>query len=182
MLGLIFAGIYFLVNLACIGYFLRERRDEFNVIKHLIVPIIGAIAMIPAALAVIGGVTIPILDITLDPYETALKWCAPIVGVWLVLGVIAYFVLRMRNPEALDRVGEVYGGESDAVGSSAPGSSAPGSARRRIPPATDRCGPAATPARSTGYSTSIFSWLGGGGSGGSAGAADSSSPAIHRSR
>ena len=111
MLGLIFALIYIAVNLACIGYFWRERRDEFNVVKHLIVPIIGVIAMIPAALAVIGGVTIPILDIALPPYETALRWTAPIVGAWMVLGVVLYFVLRARNPEALERVGEVYGGE-----------------------------------------------------------------------
>ena len=80
MLGLIFAGIYMLVNLACIGYFWRERRDEFNVIKHLLVPILGVIAMIPALLAVIGGLTIPILDIELPPYETALRYTAPIVG------------------------------------------------------------------------------------------------------
>jgi hypothetical protein len=117
MLGLIFAGIYILVNLACIGYFWRERRDEFNVIKHLLVPILGVIAMIPALLAVIGGLTIPILDIALPPYETALRFTAPIVGVWVVLGVIAYFLLRFRNPEALERVGDVYGG--DAVSSEA---------------------------------------------------------------
>jgi hypothetical protein len=112
MLGLIFAGIYILVNLACIGYFWRSRRDEFNVIKHLIVPILGVIAMIPALLAVIGGLTIPILDIELPPYESALRWTAPIVGIWVVLGVIAYFVLRSRNPEALERVSDVYGGET----------------------------------------------------------------------
>ena len=112
MLGLIFAGIYIAVNLACIGYFWRERRDEFNVLKHVVVPVLGVIAMIPAALAVIGGVTIPILDIELAPYETALRWTAPIVGIWMVLGIVAYIVLRMRNPEALTRVGEVYGGET----------------------------------------------------------------------
>jgi amino acid transporter len=112
MLGLIFAGIYIAVNLACIGFFLRERRDEFNVIKHLVVPIIGVIAMIPAALAVIGGVTIPILDVTLDPYDNYLRFTAPIVGAWIVLGIILYFVLRARSPEALDRMGDVYGGEA----------------------------------------------------------------------
>ena len=112
MLGLVFAGIYILVNLACIGYFLRERRDEFNIVKHLVIPIIGVIAMIPALLSVIGGLTIPILDIKLDPYASSLKWTAPIVGAWTVLGVIAYFVLRARNDGALDRVGEVYGGET----------------------------------------------------------------------
>ena len=112
MLGLIFAAIYIAVNLACIGYFWRERRDEFNFVKHAIVPVLGVIAMIPAALAVIGGVTIPILDVELPPYETALRWTAPIVGIWLILGIVIYFVLRAQNPEALGRVGKVYGGES----------------------------------------------------------------------
>jgi amino acid transporter len=111
MLGLIFAGIYILVNLACIGYYWRVRRDEFNVLTHLVVPIIGVVAMIPALLAVIGGVTIPVLDVTLDPYDNYLRLTAPIVGVWVVLGIVAYFVLRSRNPEALDRVDDVYGGE-----------------------------------------------------------------------
>jgi amino acid transporter len=112
MLGLIFAGIYILVNLACIGYFWRERRDEFNFLKHGIVPILGVIAMIPALLAVIGGVTIPILDIALDPYANALRWTAPIVGIWVILGIIIYFFLRSSNPAALARVGEVYGAEA----------------------------------------------------------------------
>jgi amino acid transporter len=112
MLGLIFAFIYIAVNLACVGYFWRERRDEFNIIKHLIVPLIGVLAMIPAALAVIGGVTIPILDVTLDPYKTALRWCAPIVAVWVVIGIGLYFYLRATNPESLARMGEVYGEEA----------------------------------------------------------------------
>ena len=84
-------------------------------IKHFVVPIIGVIAMIPALLAVIGGVTIPILDIPLDPYDNYLRWTAPIVGVWVLLGIVFYVVLRMRNPAALDRVGDVYGGESSAT-------------------------------------------------------------------
>ena len=111
MLGLLFAGIYILVNLACIGYYWRVRRDEFNWLKHAIVPIIGVVAMIPALLAVIGGVTIPIIDVSLDPYDNYLRLTAPIVGVWVVIGIIVYFVLRGRNPAALDRVDDVYGGE-----------------------------------------------------------------------
>jgi amino acid transporter len=112
MLGLIFVFIYIAVNLACIGYFWRERRDQFNVIKHLIVPLLGVLAMIPAGLAVIGGVTIPLLDIELPPYETALRWTAPIVGIWMLIGIVLYFVLRTQNPEALQRMGDVYGGEA----------------------------------------------------------------------
>ena len=111
LVGLLFAAIYILVNLACIGYFLREGRSEFNPIKHVVVPILGVIAMIPAVLAVIGGVTIPILDIELAPYENSLRYTAPVVGVWVLLGLVVYFVLRMRNPAALDRVDDVYGGD-----------------------------------------------------------------------
>jgi amino acid transporter len=112
MLGLLFVFIYICVNLACIGYFLTQRRDQFNWFKHLVIPVLGVIAMIPAGLATIGGVTIPILDIDLPPYTTALKYTAPIVGIWLVIGIVLYFVLRMRSPEALERMGDVYGGEA----------------------------------------------------------------------
>jgi len=112
---LLFAIMYIAVNLACIGYYLREGRSEFNALKHLVVPILGVIAMIPAVLAVIGGVTIPILNVELPPYENSLKYTAPVVGIWLVLGVIYYFVLRSRNPEALARVDDVFGGDSVAT-------------------------------------------------------------------
>ena len=39
------------MNLAAIGYFLREGRAEFNWLKHVVVPVLGMIAMvIPAFL------------------------------------------------------------------------------------------------------------------------------------
>ena len=55
--------------------------------------------------------TIPIIDVTLDPYTNYLRFVAPIVGVLIVVGIVIYFVLRSRSPEALDRVDDVYGGE-----------------------------------------------------------------------
>ena len=115
MLGLVFAGMYIAVNAAVIGFYLRERRDEFNVIKHLVIPVIGVIAMIPALLSVIGGLTIPIFDVELAAWEGALAWTAPIVGVWMLIGIVLYFVLRATNPGALARLGEVYGGEGPQV-------------------------------------------------------------------
>jgi len=111
MLGLLFAGMYMAVNVAVIGFYLRERRDEFNVVKHLLIPVLGVLAMIPAMMAVIGGLTIPLFDVELPAYETALRFTAPIVGVWMLIGVVAYVWLRMRNPQALQRMGEIYGGE-----------------------------------------------------------------------
>src|SRR5205823_13902306 len=113
MLGLLFAGMYIAVNLAVIGFYLRERRDEFNVIKHLVVPILGVLAMIPAVLSVIGGVTIPFFDVTLPPYTNALRFTAPIVAVWMVIGIVVFIWLWTSNRDALKRMGDVYGGEGE---------------------------------------------------------------------
>jgi amino acid transporter len=111
MLGLLFAGMYMAVNLAAIGFYWRERRDEFNVIKHLLVPILGVLAMIPAMMSVIGGLTIPFFDVELPAYTNALRFTAPIVGVWMLIGIVIFLVLWFGNREALSRMGDVYGGE-----------------------------------------------------------------------
>jgi amino acid transporter len=115
MIGLLFAGIYIAVNVACIGYFLGEGRSEFNVLKHVVVPVLGVIAMLPAILFVIGGVTIPIIDLPVPGYTNSLQYTAPVAGLWMLLGIVAYFVLRSRNPEALTRVDDIYGGDTVAT-------------------------------------------------------------------
>ena len=111
MLGLLFAGMYMAVNLAAMGYYWRERRDEFNVIKHGLVPVLGVLAMVPALLSVIGGLTIPFFDVELPAYTNSLQYTAPIVGVWMVIGIVIFLWLRMRSPDALKRMGDIYGGE-----------------------------------------------------------------------
>lgn len=111
MLGLLFAGMYMAVNLAVIGFYWREKRDEFNVLKHLVVPLLGVLAMIPAMMSVIGGLTIPFFDVNLPAYTNSLRFTAPIVGAWMAIGIVIYFVLRATNRAALAKMTEVYGGE-----------------------------------------------------------------------
>jgi len=111
MLGLLFAGMYMAVNLAVIGFYWRERRDEFNAFKHFVIPIIGVLAMVPALLSVIGGLTIPLFDVELPAYTTSLRFTAPIVGAWMLIGIVIFIVLWMTNRAALARMGDVYGGE-----------------------------------------------------------------------
>lgn len=104
-LGLLFAGMYIAVNVAAIGYYLTERRAEFNPLKHLVVPILGVVAMIPAFLGVLGGVTIPLLG-TEVPNLTAPFDLVPIlVALWMVAGIVAYFVIRTRRPAAVEQIG-----------------------------------------------------------------------------
>lgn len=105
-LGLLFAGMYIALNVATIGYYLTTRRDEFSPIKHIVVPVLGVIALIPAFLGVLGGLTIPILNVTLDPLREPFSYVPPLVGIWMVIGIVLYFVLRARDAAAMDRIGE----------------------------------------------------------------------------
>jgi len=105
ILGLSFAAMYIAVNAASIGYFLREGRDEFNVVKHLVVPIIGMVVMLVGFVSALGGVTIPILNVDIPALGAPFSYAPPIVGLWALAGVVLYFVLRMRNPQATTEIG-----------------------------------------------------------------------------
>jgi len=78
-------------------------------------PIVAAAAQEPVKgihfqLTPIYGVTIPIINLELAPLGGALGWTGKIVAVWMVIGIVLYFWLRMRNPSALERMGQIYGG------------------------------------------------------------------------
>jgi amino acid transporter len=105
-LGLLFAGMYMAVNIASAFYYWRKRRSDFNWLKHFVVPLLGTIAMIPAFMGVLGGVTIPVLDITLDPLPEPFNIVPLLVGVWMVAGIVLYFVLNAQRPDAVARLGE----------------------------------------------------------------------------
>jgi amino acid transporter len=108
-LGLLFAGMYIAVNVAVIGFYLGERRDEFNPLKHLVVPILGVLLMIPAFLSVLGGLTIPILDIPIPALTSPYDVVPLLVAIWMILGIVLYFWLRARKPDALSHIGDVMG-------------------------------------------------------------------------
>lgn len=107
ILGLLFAGMYMAVNLAAIGYYLGEGRAEFNPIKHVVVPIIGVILLIPAFLGVLGGVTIPILNVPIAPLASPIDVVPLLVAIWMLVGIVLYFVLRSSKGDTIERVGDV---------------------------------------------------------------------------
>src|SRR6266496_1915704 len=46
--------IYILVNLACMLFYARQRRSEFNVLLHGVVPVLGILAFVPAFFTALG--------------------------------------------------------------------------------------------------------------------------------
>lgn len=108
-IGLSFAGMYMAVNVATIGYYLREQRSEFNILKHLVVPILGVIFMIPALLGVLGGVTIPIIDLELAPLVPPYSYVPPLVGLWMLIGIVIGLWFWFRERDKLRSVREAMG-------------------------------------------------------------------------
>ena len=106
ILGLAFAAMYVAVNVAAIFYFaFGEGRPDLNVIKHVIVPIIGAVVMLVGFVSALGGVSIPILNIDIPALSAPFNWAPVIVTIWVVAGVVLYFWLRARNPQATSEIG-----------------------------------------------------------------------------
>ena len=93
---ILIVAIYILTCLSCIVYYWRAQRRRFNVLLHLLIPLVGALALVPVLLAAFG-VDFAHLGIT------GLTWpaeLAPLICLaWMVLGVavLGYFMVRDRS-------------------------------------------------------------------------------------
>ncbi len=104
-LVILLVGIYLVVNVACIGYFAR-RDHGFNVISHLLVPVIGIAAFIPAWLAG-AGIKAPGLSF-ITPLTAPYSYMGPAVALWMILGVVYLGYLYLRQPQRVVDVGLVH--------------------------------------------------------------------------
>jgi amino acid transporter len=105
-LVILLVAAYIVTNLACIGYFLRAGRSEFNPVLHLIVPILGVLAFIPAWLTA-AGLRAPGLSF-ITALSPPASYAAPAVAIWMALGVIYLIVLSARNPQRVADVARVH--------------------------------------------------------------------------
>ena len=105
MATIIVIGIYVLTNASNLVFHLRERRDEFNVLTNLIVPVLGVLVFLPALLASLG---IDFAGLGITPLGPPASAAPVIIAVWLVLGlaVLAYF--RTRAPERVQETGALF--------------------------------------------------------------------------
>jgi hypothetical protein len=64
------------------------------------------VAVIPAFLGVLGGVTIPFLGTEVPQLVQPFDLVPILVGAWMVIGIVLYFVMRIARPEAIGQIGE----------------------------------------------------------------------------
>jgi amino acid transporter len=89
--------VYMAACLAVPFFYLREQRQNFNVVWHIIVPLIPFIVLI-----------FPILAQFIPAPAAPLNLAGPIVAAWFVIGLIAVVFLSIRSPEALASSNKIY--------------------------------------------------------------------------
>ncbi len=92
--------VYFLANLALPFYYRRYRPQEFSVLKHLVLPVLGMIV-----------IAIPVYYLCKPPQPQPYDWF-PYAGLIILVLAAAYaYVLNRRDPGLGERVGSIVADE-----------------------------------------------------------------------
>ncbi|WP_330341429.1 APC family permease [Streptomyces sp. NBC_00557] len=105
-------GVYIVVNLACAGYFLRAGRAAFAPVRHLLFPVLGIAAFVPALLTAAG---LPVFDFVTE-LTAPVSYAGPVVAVWMAAGVVVLLLLIRRHPERIAETARVYLDAYDPAG------------------------------------------------------------------
>ena len=84
--------MYIVVNAACIGFFARFQRGSIKSVLHVIVPLLGIVAFIPALLTAAG-----IPAFSSSRATKPVSYAGPVVGVWMLLGLVYLGYLWTRH-------------------------------------------------------------------------------------
>jgi hypothetical protein len=96
-------AIYILMNAACIGFFTR-RGGRFNPLSHLIIPVLGIAAFVPAWLTAAG---IKVFSFV-TPLAPPLSYMGPGIAGFMIVGLIYMIYLYRTNPGRVTDVGLVH--------------------------------------------------------------------------
>jgi amino acid transporter len=105
-------GVYIVVNLACAGYFVRAGRAAFAPVRHLLFPVLGIAAFVPALLTAAG---LPVFDFV-TALTAPVSYAGPIVAVWMAVGVVVLLLLIRRHPERIAETARVHLDAYDPAG------------------------------------------------------------------
>ena len=101
LIGTIITILILLVYIAtCVSvpfFYLREHRDEFNVLRHVVLPIVPALILI----APIVAQFVPAPSFPLDQ-------AGPICAAWLVIGIVIVSFLSLRARDTLANSSKVF--------------------------------------------------------------------------
>jgi amino acid transporter len=115
-LVIVLAAIYIVTNAACIGYFAKRRRgagagsaaggsgQRWNPLLHLVIPVLGIAAFVPAWLAAAGIKAFSFVT----PLAPPSSYMGPGVAGFMVVGIGYLIYLYARHPSRVTEVGLVH--------------------------------------------------------------------------
>ncbi|GHH72075.1 amino acid permease [Streptomyces sulfonofaciens] len=104
MIVTVVIGVYIVTNASCAGYFLRRRRAELRPVRHLLFPLLGIVAFVPALCTAAG---LPVFDFVSE-LTAPVSYAGPVVGLWLLAGVLVLAVLAKRHPGRIAETARVH--------------------------------------------------------------------------
>lgn len=105
-LVILIVAVYILMNAACIGFFVRSSQHTTNLVSHILIPVLGIAAFVPAWLAG-AGIKVPGLSF-ISPLPAPLSYMGPAVAVWMVIGAGYLIYLYRRDPQRVVDVGLIH--------------------------------------------------------------------------
>ncbi len=97
-------GVYIVVNLACAGYFPRRRREALKPVRHLLLPVLGIVAFVPALLTAAG---LPVFDFVSES-TAPVSYAGTVVGAWMAAVTVVLVVLLGRHPGRIAETARVH--------------------------------------------------------------------------
>jgi surface polysaccharide O-acyltransferase-like enzyme len=92
--------VYFLANLALPFYYQRYLPDQFNVVKHVILPVLGMIA-----------IGVPMYYLVKPGQDPPYSWFPYLALGIVVLAIVYAWILNRRDPTLGERAGSIIADE-----------------------------------------------------------------------
>jgi amino acid transporter len=100
----VFVPIYMIVNLACLVYYLRRRRSQFNWLLHGLIPVAGIVVLVPVFLA---GAGIPSFSFV-TKLAAPLSYSGPFAAAWMLIGAGYLVYLYRRHPDRVAATATIF--------------------------------------------------------------------------
>jgi amino acid transporter len=109
-LTVVFIPIYILTALSSTVYYWRERRSEFHLVLHVVVPVLAAAIFIPVEIASFG---VDFAGLGIAPVTGVARYGLWIGGGWMLVGAAYLAYLWSSDRARVNRLGVVFTGEEE---------------------------------------------------------------------
>jgi amino acid transporter len=102
---ILIVAIYMATGLSCIAFYLRERRSEFNVLLHGLIPFASFVLFIPVLLAAFG---VDFAGLGITPLASPANDAPYVIFGWLAAGVLVLIYFLATDRSRIARTGLVF--------------------------------------------------------------------------